>query len=107
MFSSVNVLFSNDVVGSAIERPSPLFNVLPLLVIFGVFYVLIIRPQQKQQKQKLEVIKNLKIGDKIYTNSGIICFIEEIEQDKDVVKVKINDNSTMLIYKNSIAGLIS
>ncbi len=107
MFDFINVLFSPDVGGTVVNKPNPLLNIIPLVLVFLVFYFLAIRPQQKQQKEKLEIIKNLKIGDKIYTNSGIICFIQEIEIDKDVVKVKIDDNTAMLIYKNSIAGLIS
>ncbi len=107
MFYFINVLFSPDVGGAVVNKPNPFLNTIPLVLVFLVFYFLAIRPQQKQQKEKLEIIKNLKIGDKIYTNSGIICFIQEIEIDKDVVKVKIDDNTAMLIYKNSIAGLIS
>jgi preprotein translocase subunit YajC len=45
---------------------------LPLILIFGVFYILLIRPQQKKVKQHKEMLNNLRRGDKIITSGGII-----------------------------------
>ena len=45
---------------------------VPLLLMFGVFYFLLIRPQQKKQKEHEELMKNLKAGHKILTSGGII-----------------------------------
>ena len=45
---------------------------LPLILIFGVFYILLIRPQQKKVKQHRDLINNLRRGDKIITSGGII-----------------------------------
>jgi preprotein translocase subunit YajC len=48
-----------------------LAGILPIVLIMGVFYVLLIRPQQKRQKQLQETISTLKLGDRVITNGGI------------------------------------
>ena len=70
---------------------------LPLILIFGVFYILLIRPQQKKVKQHREMLNNLRRGDKIITSGGIIGTVDRIMEDDtievilaDNVKVKIN-----------------
>ena len=47
---------------------------LPLILIFGVFYILLIRPQQRKVKQHREMLSNLRRGDKIITSGGIFPF---------------------------------
>lgn len=59
---------------------------LPLILMFVVIYFLMIRPQQKRQKQEKEFEKNLKIGDKIITKSGIHGKILEIADDTVVIE---------------------
>ena len=51
---------------------------LPLILIFGVFYLLLIRPQQKKVKQHREMLNNLRRGDKIITSGGIIGTINKV-----------------------------
>jgi preprotein translocase YajC subunit len=52
-----------------------LAQLLPIVLIIAVFYVLLIRPQQKRQKQLQETIASLKIGDRVVTTGGIIGVI--------------------------------
>ena len=52
-----------------------LAQLLPLVLIIAVFYVLLIRPQQKRQRQLQETIASLKIGDRVVTTGGIIGVI--------------------------------
>ncbi|MBE99271.1 preprotein translocase subunit YajC [Flavobacterium coralii] len=59
---------------------------LPLILMFVVIYFLMIRPQQKRQKQEKEFEKNLKVGDKIITKSGIHGKILEIADDTVVIE---------------------
>ena len=51
---------------------------LPLILIFGVFYILLIRPQQKKVKAHREMLNNLRRGDKIITSGGIIGTINKV-----------------------------
>ena len=57
---------------------------LPLILIFGVFYILLIRPQQKKVKLHREMINNLKRGDKIITTGGIIGLITKVKDNKEI-----------------------
>ena len=58
---------------------------LPLILIFGVFYLLLIRPQQKKVKQHREMINNLKRGDKIITSGGIIGEITKVYDNRELL----------------------
>jgi preprotein translocase subunit YajC len=68
------------------------------------FYFLIIRPQQKQQKEHQQMIENLKKGDKIISNGGIIVEITKVEDD--FLKVKNIDGSEMKLSKEYVAKKI-
>jgi preprotein translocase subunit YajC len=77
-------------------------SLLPLIVLFGIFYFLIIRPQQKQQKAHTEMIKSLQKGDKVVTNGGLIVEISKVEET--FYRVKNIDSSSMRISKNFISS---
>ena len=74
---------------------------LPLVVLFGIFYFLIIRPQQQQAKKHKEMLANLKKGDKIVTNGGLIAEIVKVEED--FIKVKLEENNFARIEKEFVA----
>lgn len=67
-----------------------LIGLLPLVVFFGIFYFLLIRPQQKQQKARQEMLSNLQKGDKIVTIGGMYGTIKEITEED--LTVKVSDN---------------
>lgn len=56
-------------------------SLLPLIVLFAIFYFLIIRPQQKQTAQHKAMIEALQKGDKIVTSGGLIVEIEKVEDE--------------------------
>jgi len=62
---------------------------LPLILLFAIFYFLIIRPQQKQQKEHKAMLESLAKGDKIVTNGGLIAEIAKVEED--FIKIKLSD----------------
>jgi len=74
---------------------------LPLIVLFGIFYFLIIRPQQKQVKQHKEMVDALKKGDKVITSGGLIC--EIVKPEEDFIKAKLNDDTIVKISREFIA----
>ena len=73
---------------------SSLSSLLPLVVLFAIFYFLVIRPQQKQVKKHKEMLDALKKGDKIITNGGLIC--EVVKPEEDSIKVKLNDEGMIV-----------
>ncbi len=74
---------------------------LPLVLIFAIFYVLLILPQQKQKKQHKLLIEALKQGDKIITGSGIYGEISKVEQT--TVDIEISKGTIIKLSKDSIA----
>lgn len=80
---------------------SMLTSLLPLVVLFAIFYFLVIRPQQKQQREHKNMLANLQKGDKIVTNGGLVC--EVIKPEDDFIKVKLNDDVIVRIDRNFVA----
>ena len=58
---------------------------LPLILIFGVFYILLIRPQQKKVKLHREMLNNIKRGDKIITSGGIIGQVNKVNDNRELI----------------------
>ena len=76
-----------------------------MILIFGVFYLLLIRPQQKKQKQLQETISQLKAGDKVVTTGGIVGTIVSISGDLLVIRVK-PDNVKLQISRAAVASIV-
>jgi len=70
---------------------------LPLIFLFGIFYFLIIRPQQKQQKEHTAMLDALTKGDTIITAGGLIAEVVKVEED--FIKIKLNDTSIVKLDK--------
>lgn len=79
-------------------------SLLPLVALFAIFYFLIIRPQQKQAKTHKEMVSNLKKGDKIVTNGGLM--VEVTKVDDDHLTVKNSDGSEMKLIKEFVSKLL-
>ena len=79
-------------------------SLLPLVVLFAIFYFLVIRPQQKQQKAHAKMLTELEKGDKIITNGGLIC--EVVKPEDDFIRVKLNDDVIVRVSRDFIAKKI-
>ena len=86
----------------ATQGPGLMASLMPLLVLFAIFYFLIIRPQQKQMSEHQEMIDNLKKGDEIVTNGGLIVEIVKVEDN--FFKVKNSDGTIMKLSKDYVAS---
>ena len=69
-----------------------LMSLLPLVLIFAVFYFLMIRPQQTKMKQHREMIESLKKGDQIVTAGGIVGKVVRVDADDSTLMVEIAPN---------------
>ena len=74
---------------------------LPLIMLFGIFYFLIIRPQQKQQKEHAAMLEALTKGNKIITTGGLHAEIVKVEED--FIKIKLNDTNIVKLDKAYVA----
>ena len=77
---------------------------LPLILIFGVFYILLIRPQQKKVKAHREMLNNLRRGDKIITSGGIIGTVNKVADNREL-QVQVSENVEIKIAPGMIADL--
>ena len=73
---------------------------IPLILMFGVFYFLLIRPQQKRQKAQRELVSELQKGDKVVTSGGIHGVISNVKEQ--TVIVKVSDNVKLEITRGNI-----
>jgi len=85
---------------------SMLVSLAPLVLIFVIFYLLLIRPQQKKQKEHQRLLGALKKGDKVVTNSGMFGVISSINEEKNIVVLKVSDEVKLEFLKSSIAGKV-
>jgi preprotein translocase subunit YajC len=83
---------------------SPLMTVLPLLLIFVVFYFLLIRPQSKRAKEHREMVAKLSAGDEIVTNGGVLGRIGEVGEH--FVTLEISKGVAIQVQKFQIAQLV-
>lgn len=79
---------------------------LPLVLIFVVFYFLLIRPQQKKQKQHKEMLTAIRRGDRVVTGGGIVGTVTKVIDDKELA-VEITDGVKVRVQRALIASVIS
>jgi len=77
---------------------------VPLILMFGIFYFLLIRPQQKKAKEQRAMIDNLKKGDRIITSGGIHGRITGI--DENTLRVEVADKVQIKINRGNVAQLM-
>jgi preprotein translocase subunit YajC len=74
-----------------------------MILIFGVFYLLLIRPQQKKQKQLQETISQLKAGDKVVTTGGIVGVITAVRDTSFLIRSA--EKTILEIARTAVAGV--
>lgn len=77
---------------------------VPLILLFVIFYFLLIRPQQKQQKARKEMLGSLKKGDRVVTIGGIHGVIKEI--DESVISLRVADNLNLKFARAAIDRIV-
>lgn len=71
-------------------------QLLPMILIFVVFYFLLIRPQRKKDKEAQQMLKSLKVGDRVCTIGGIYGTITRIKDD--VLTVEVGEAKTQMVF---------
>jgi len=85
-------------------QSSALVNLLPIFVVFAIFYFLAIRPQQKQAKEHRRKLDALKNGDKVLTQGGIYGTVVTLKGS--TVVLKIAENVKVDVARSSIADVL-
>ncbi len=78
---------------------------VPMVLVFVLFYFLIIVPQRKRQRAVDEMLNNLKPGDKIVTSGGLYGQIVSVREDKRTVQLKVAENVRLEVARTAISGL--
>ena len=82
---------------------STLFSFLPLVAIIAIFYFLILRPQNKKQKETQKMLSALKKGDRIVTIGGVHGIIQSVKES--TVIVKVDENVKLEFSRSAISGV--
>ena len=77
---------------------------IPFIAMFAIFYFLLIRPQQKKQRELRQMLQNLKRGDRVVTSGGIYGTIIKIRND--IIHLEIADQVRIRVTKSAIADLV-
>jgi preprotein translocase subunit YajC len=83
-------------------QPSMLEMFMPFVIVLGIMYFLMIRPQSKRMKQHEGFLKDLKRGDEVLTNSGILGKIDGMTEQ--FVILEIADGVKVRMLKKQVAG---
>lgn len=77
---------------------------LPLLIMFAIMYLLMIRPQMKRNKEHRAMLEKLANGDEVITNSGIVGYVREISDN--FVAIEVADNVRIRVQKAAIGNVL-
>ncbi|MDR1863685.1 MAG: preprotein translocase subunit YajC [Treponema sp.] len=91
--------------GEGASGSGALVSFLPLIAIFAIFYFLIIRPQNKKQKETQKMLSALKKGDKIITLGGIHGVIQSVKET--TVIVRVDENTKLEFSRSAVSGVES
>jgi len=79
---------------------------LPLILIFAIMYFLLIRPQQKKMKEHQKMVENLRRGDQVVTQGGLIGKVAKIKEENEV-EVEVAEGVKVRVVRSTIAQVLS
>ena len=85
---------------------SALASFIPLILIFGIMYFLLIRPQQKKMKEHKAMVEALRRGDQVLTQGGIIGKVTKVQEDGSI-EVEIAENVKVKILRHTIVQVMN
>jgi preprotein translocase subunit YajC len=92
--------------GDMFSGASGVAQFLPLVLIFGVFYFLLIRPQQQKQKELRNMISAVRRGDRVVTGGGIIGIVAKVAANDEVL-IDIAENTRIRVLRSSISTVMA
>jgi preprotein translocase subunit YajC len=103
IFGATSIL-AGQAGGAQAARPNMLGAILPFVFVFVIFYFLIIMPQRKKQKKHMDLVENLKPGDRIVTTAGIFGTVMGVQKDR--IELKIAANVKVDITKSAVGVIL-
>ena len=101
----LTLAFAQEVAQAPVSTPgqSPLMSLMPIALIFVIFYFLLIRPQKKQQQEHVKMLEGLAKNDEVVTSGGIYGTIVNLQDD--IATLRVDDNTRIKVQKGSISKL--
>jgi preprotein translocase subunit YajC len=96
--------FISNAYAQAAGPNESLLSLLPLVLIFVVFWFLLIRPQQKRQKEHREMVEALQKGDEVATAGGLLGKITEVKDN--FVRIEIASNVVVTVQKHTVSTVM-
>ena len=96
-------MFNHAYAQAAAQQPSMLASFIPLILIFLIFYFLLIRPQQKKQKEHRVLLDSIKKGDEILTSGGILGKV--LKTDNEKLTVEITKGVNVIVIRSTVADV--
>jgi preprotein translocase subunit YajC len=81
-----------------------LLSLLPLVLIFVVFYFLLIRPQSKKQKEHREMVAALTVGDEVATAGGLLGKVTQVKES--FVRIELADNVVVTVQRHTVSAVM-
>jgi preprotein translocase subunit YajC len=82
-------------------------SLVPLLLIFGIMYFLLIRPQQKKLKEHQAMVSALRRGDQVITQGGVMGKVTKVKDDSNEVEVEIAAGVNVRVVRSTIATVVN
>jgi len=89
---------------AAAEKPGGFNFLIPMLLIIGIFYIVMIGPERKQRKKREEMLKALKKGDRIMTTGGMLASVAQVQED--VVTLQVADGVRLRFTRQAIQTVL-
>jgi len=99
--------FISDAMAAAsvpVGQPDGTFSLVMIVAIFVLFYFMLIRPQNKRAKEHRSLISNLKKGDEVVTNSGIVAKV--VELDEQFIKVNLAEGVDVTMQRSAVGAVL-
>ena len=80
-----------------------MLQLVPILLMFVIFYFLLFRPQQQRAKQHREMVANIRRGDVVVTSGGIIGKVTKVKDETGEIEVEVSENTRIRVVKGTIA----
>ncbi|MGI9344295.1 MAG: preprotein translocase subunit YajC [Gammaproteobacteria bacterium] len=93
-----------DAWAQAEGQGDPLMSLLPLVLIFVVFYFLLIRPQNKRQKEHREMVSSLAVGDEVVTAGGVLGKVTEVHDQ--FLHVQVADGVVLKVQRHTVGAVM-
>ncbi len=100
----MNFFISDALAQSGEQAGGGLISLIPLVLIFVLFYFLLIRPQQKRTKKHKEMVGALQVGDEVVTNGGAVGRISNL--DENFIQLEIATSVVIQVQRHAIAQLM-